>query len=169
MPVASIAAPETSNRIRGPSDAGSPSITSRTSTSKDEIVVPWKTEYPVHCMPGCTSVSGHDRVTGGGGRRGEEAGRDGGGGEKAESHGGARLVRGKREGKPSLHFWPGIRSERCDLSTGHEAPPARRDTCRPSSRSYARTHLRTALSDTPYLRPTGAAELVAATSASSCS
>ena len=44
MPVASTAGPETSNRIRGPSDAGSPSITSSTLTSKDEMVVPWTTE-----------------------------------------------------------------------------------------------------------------------------
>ena len=56
MPVVSTAAPETSNRIRGPSEYGSPSITSSTLTSKVEMVVPWTTEYPVHCMPGCTSV-----------------------------------------------------------------------------------------------------------------
>ena len=48
-----------------------------------------------------------------------------------------------------------------DSYTGHPHRSAR-------SRSYARTHLRTALSLTPYLRPT-ALQLVAATSATSCS
>jgi hypothetical protein len=56
MPVASMAGPETSKRIRGPSEAGSPSTMSSTLTSNVEIVVPWTTEYPVHCMPGRTSV-----------------------------------------------------------------------------------------------------------------
>ena len=44
MPVTSTAGPDAWIRIRGPSDIGSPSITSSTWTLNDEIAVPLTTE-----------------------------------------------------------------------------------------------------------------------------
>ena len=58
MPVSSTAGPDTRIRIRGPLRPVSAAITSRISTSKDEISVPLMTDRPVHRMPGLTSDSG---------------------------------------------------------------------------------------------------------------
>ena len=58
MPVSSTAGPDTRIRIRGPLRPVSAAITSRISTSKDEISVPLITDRPVHRMPGLTSDSG---------------------------------------------------------------------------------------------------------------
>ena len=44
MPVASTAGPDTRTRIRAPLAVGSPLTTSTTSTSNDEISVPFTTE-----------------------------------------------------------------------------------------------------------------------------
>src|SRR5215216_96302 len=58
MPVASTAGPETRIRMRGPLSPVSAAITSRISTSKDEISVPLITDRPVQCIPARTSDSG---------------------------------------------------------------------------------------------------------------
>ena len=51
MPVASTAGPEVRTRMRGPLSPAWVPITSRTSTSNCEIVVPLTTDSPVHCIP----------------------------------------------------------------------------------------------------------------------
>ena len=51
MPVSSTAGPDTRIRMRGPLNPASGAITSRISTSKDEIVVPWITDRPVQLIP----------------------------------------------------------------------------------------------------------------------
>src|SRR4051794_10272394 len=58
MPPGSTAAPETRTRMRGPPALESEAITSSTSTSKLEIVVPLTTDRLVHFMPERTSRSG---------------------------------------------------------------------------------------------------------------
>ena len=107
----------------------------------------------------------HDRVAGGGGRGGKKAGRDRGGGKEAESHGGASLVPRTRRGNPRSQSGRKSDAKRSELSSTRRTLRRHGEVLRPS---YALTHLRTALSDTPYLRPT-ALQLVAAISASSCS
>ena len=58
IPVSSTAGPDTLIRMRGPLSPASGAITSRISTSKDEIVVPLITDSPVQRIPCRTSDSG---------------------------------------------------------------------------------------------------------------